>query len=65
MIKFTQGDIFSNNADILVNTVNCIGAMGKGVALAFKKKYPEMFKQYKEDCKKVLSRLERCTYGKI
>lgn len=50
MIEFTQGDIFSNNADIRVNTVNCVGAMGKGVALAFKKKYPSMFKQYKQDC---------------
>ncbi len=57
MIEFTQGDIFSNNADIRVNTVNCVGAMGKGVALAFKKKYPSMFKQYKQDCDNGLVRI--------
>lgn len=42
--------MFDINADVLVNTVNCVGVMGKGVALAFKKKYPSMFKQYKQDC---------------
>ena len=40
------GNIFDSNAQTLVNTVNCVGVMGKGVALEFKKRYPEMFKEY-------------------
>ncbi len=52
MIKFTSGDMFETNADIRINTVNCVGVMGAGVALAFKNKYPEMFKDYQKDCKK-------------
>lgn len=35
----------------LVNTVNCVGAMGKGIALEFRRRFPEMFKQYQTDCK--------------
>jgi adenine-specific DNA methylase/O-acetyl-ADP-ribose deacetylase (regulator of RNase III) len=50
MLKFTSGDMFKTPADIRVNTVNCVGVMGAGVALAFKDKYPEMFKDYKEAC---------------
>lgn len=52
MIKFTSGDMFEIDADIRINTVNCVGVMGAGVALAFKNKYPEMFKDYQKDCKK-------------
>ena len=52
MIKFTSGDMFETSADIRINTVNCVGVMGAGVALAFKNKYPEMFKNYQHDCKK-------------
>ncbi|PHR85441.1 MAG: hypothetical protein COA59_00295 [Colwellia sp.] len=51
MIKFVDGDFFNFDADIRVNTVNCVGVMGAGVALAFKKKYPEMFKEYAKKCK--------------
>ncbi len=51
MIKFTSGDMFETNAEIRINTVNCVGVMGAGVALAFKNKYPEMFKEYQKDCK--------------
>ncbi|CAM3981051.1 macro domain-containing protein [Vibrio aerogenes] len=54
MIKFVSGDFFDFDADIRVNTVNCVGVMGTGVALAFKKKYPEMFKQYEIECKQGL-----------
>ena len=50
MIKFTTGNIFETKADILVNTVNCVGVMGKGIALAFKNTYPEMFEEYKQVC---------------
>lgn len=52
MIKFTNGNMFDITADIRVNTVNCVGVMGAGVALAFKNKYPEMFKEYQKECKK-------------
>lgn len=51
MLEFTQGDMFEAPADIRVNTVNCVGVMGAGVALAFKQRYPEMFKDYQAACK--------------
>ena len=50
MLTFTKGDMFAVTADIRVNTVNCVGVMGAGVALAFKKKYPEMYEHYKREC---------------
>lgn len=49
-----QGDLLKSECDILVNTVNCFGVMGKGIALEFKTKYPAMFKKYKSDCEKKL-----------
>ena len=51
MLEFVKGDIFDAPADIRVNTVNCVGVMGTGVALAFKQRYPDMFKDYQRDCK--------------
>lgn len=51
MIDFVSGDFFKFEADIRVNTVNCVGVMGAGVALAFKKRYPSMFADYVEQCK--------------
>lgn len=51
MIAFIDGDIFDIDAQIRVNTVNCVGVMGAGVALAFKNRYPEMFKEYRSACK--------------
>ena len=50
MLHFTSGDMFTLPADIRVNTVNCVGVMGAGVALAFKTRYPAMFRAYKEAC---------------
>lgn len=50
MIKFVTGNFFDYKADIRINTVNCVGAMGAGVALQFKKKYPEMNKEYIKAC---------------
>ena len=44
------GNIFESHAQTLVNTVNCVGVMGKGIALDFKNWYPEMFKEYTELC---------------
>lgn len=50
MIKVLQGDLFASQAQTLVNTVNCVGVMGKGVALQFKKRFPEMFADYERRC---------------
>lgn len=46
----TIGNIFDSKADVLVNTVNCVGVMGKGIALDFKKRFPAMFSDYSERC---------------
>ena len=51
MITYLKGDIFSSPAQVLINTVNTVGVMGKGVALEFKKRYPEMFSAYERVCK--------------
>lgn len=50
MVKVIMGDMFESRAQTLVNTVNCVGVMGKGVALEFKKRFPEMFKDYVRRC---------------
>ena len=42
---------FDSQAQTLVNTVNCVGVMGKGIALEFKKRFPEMHKDYVARCK--------------
>ena len=44
--KEISGNIFNTKAMAIVNTVNCVGAMGKGIALDFKLRFPEMFKEY-------------------
>lgn len=50
MIEYTTGDILKADAEALVNTVNCVGIMGRGVALQFKNSYPANFKAYKAAC---------------
>ena len=45
-----KGNLFNSKAMAIVNTVNCVGAMGKGIALDFKLRYPEMFKEYQKIC---------------
>ena len=50
MIEFRVGDILRADAEALVNTVNCVGIMGRGVALQFKNAFPENFKAYKAAC---------------
>jgi O-acetyl-ADP-ribose deacetylase (regulator of RNase III) len=51
MITFAKGDILKSNAEVLVNSVNLQGVMGKGVALAFKKAFPQNYKEYVKACK--------------
>ena len=50
VIEFRQGDILKAEVQALVNTVNCVGVMGKGLALQFKKAWPDNFTEYKAIC---------------
>lgn len=50
MIEFRTGDILRSDAEALVNTVNCVGIMGRGIALQFKNDFPENFKAYEAAC---------------
>ena len=52
MIEPTRGNILKDDAEALVNTVNCVGVMGKGIALQFKKAFPENFKAYEAACRR-------------
>ena len=49
-ITFYKGNIFNSKTQTIVNTINCVGVMGKGIALVFKLRYPDMFEKYKEHC---------------
>lgn len=50
MVKVLIGDLFESSAQTLVNTVNCVGVMGKGIALEFKKRFPDMYEDYLQRC---------------
>ena len=52
MIEYKKGDILAEDADALVNTVNCVGHMGRGIALQFKKAWPENFQAYATACRR-------------
>ena len=52
MIKAARGDILAADVEALVNTVNTVGVMGRGVALQFKKAFPDNFKAYEAACKR-------------
>lgn len=52
MVEYAQGDILRADAEALVNTVNCVGVMGRGVALHFKRAYPENYRAYAAACKR-------------
>lgn len=43
-------DLLNSGADVLVNTVNCVGVMGAGIALQFKQRFPQMFADYRQRC---------------
>lgn len=57
MVKVLLGDILKSNAQTLVNTVNCVGIMGKGIALEFKEQFPDMFNDYVSRCNRKEVRL--------
>ena len=52
MIEYKTGDLLSEDAEALVNSVNCVGVMGRGIALQFKNTFPENFKVYAAACKR-------------
>ena len=51
-MEFVNGDILQANTEAIVNTVNCVGYMGRGIAAQFKRMYPENFKAYAAACKR-------------
>lgn len=53
-VKHIRGNIFNTKCQTIVNTVNCVGVMGKGIALVHKLRYPQMYLEYKEHCKNKL-----------
>jgi len=57
MVKVLMGDILKSKAQTLVNTVNCVGIMGKGIALEFKEQFPDMFDDYVARCNRKEVRL--------
>lgn len=50
MIELKRGDILKEDAEAFVNTVNCVGIMGRGIALQFRKAFPQNYKTYKDLC---------------
>lgn len=50
MIQYTHGDILKADVEAIVNTVNCVGVMGRGIALQFRKAWPDNFEAYKKVC---------------
>ncbi len=57
MVRVMLGDLFASKAQTLVNTVNTVGVMGKGIALEFKKRFPDMYDDYVERCRRRQVRL--------
>lgn len=57
-VKLVRGDLLQADTQALVNPVNCVGVMGKGLALQFKKKYPGMHAQYRSACGKAVVRID-------
>lgn len=49
-VRVVDGDLFTSRAQTLVNPVNCVGAMGKGLALEFRRRFPDMFADYRSRC---------------
>jgi len=59
MVKVVVGNLFDSEAQTLVNTVNCVGVMGKGIALEFRKRFPDMYEDYVRRCERREVRLGR------
>ena len=52
MVEYRNGDLFSANTEAVVNSVNCVGVMGRGIALQFKRAFPDNFAAYAAACKR-------------
>ncbi len=52
MIEYMHGNLFENPAEALVNAVNCVGVMGKGIAYQFRRAFPAMYEDYQQRCKR-------------
>lgn len=63
MLIYVEQDIFKSPAQVIVNTVNTVGVMGKGISKRFKGVYPDMFKEYRNFCE--LGSLTMGSYGFI
>ena len=63
MIAYKKGDIIAEDAEALVNTVNCVGIMGRGIALQFKNAFPENFKAYQAACRGARCSLGGCSFS--
>jgi O-acetyl-ADP-ribose deacetylase (regulator of RNase III) len=50
MVEVVSGDLFEADVDAITNAVNCVGVMGRGIALAFKNRFPKNFIAYKQAC---------------
>jgi len=59
MMRFIQGNLIESRVDALVNTVNTVGVMGKGIALMFKEAFPANFRAYEDACKRKEVRIGR------
>lgn len=51
MIRYTEGNLLESGAEALVNTVNTVGVMGKGIALMFKERFADNYLRYRAACK--------------
>jgi O-acetyl-ADP-ribose deacetylase (regulator of RNase III) len=56
-VKYIKGNIFNSKCQTIVNTVNCVGVMGKGIALVYKLRYPQMNEEYRKHCSNKLIRI--------
>lgn len=65
MIKITDSTVFNTNAECIVNTINCVGFMGKGIALEFALRYPKLEERYVEECHKKLIHTGRVYFYNI
>ena len=60
MIRFTRGDLFASGCQALVNPVNCVGVMGRGLALQFRHRFPANYEAYRDACARGEVRPGRC-----
>lgn len=52
MVRYLEGDLMLSRAQVLAHGVNCRGSMGAGIAVAFKRRFPAMFQEYRRHCQK-------------